>query len=326
MASLSYKEKQRTEALSPFLADYIDLYLDYCRVGKGLSDYSIKSYRCDYNDFLLFAGPEVLVDSLTKEKIIDYARFLLDVRKLKATSLKRRLASLKVLCRWLELEGHVALSPFHNLSLPIKLPKQLPRALHFNEIRALVRQSDQEQRMGVQEQTLPSDFHLILLLLLLTGVRVGELVAIALDTVDPDRGAIKIHGKGSRERLVYITDPDVQDMLRSHCQKIRNNFARTGMTQRFLFADPYGAPLTTQDIRLALRALAVRAGLTRRITPHMLRHTAATQLLEAGVDIRFVQRLLGHAHIGTTQIYTAVSDEALRESLAKTQNLRLWKG
>jgi integrase/recombinase XerD len=150
-----------------------------------------------------------------------------------------------------------------------------------------------------------------------TGIRVGELCKIQVEDVSPDGATLRIHGKGSRDRVAYVTDSELQKELGRLAQQRRTNGGVSA-----LFINRYGSPIKPQSIRSKLRRSASEAGLTRRVTPHMLRHTAATLLIETGVDIRFVQRLLGHSSIATTEIYTHVSDEALRMTLERADVLR----
>jgi integrase/recombinase XerD len=161
------------------------------------------------------------------------------------------------------------------------------------------------------------DFRIAVRLMVSTGIRVGELCKLQVEDVSPDGTTLRIQGKGSRDRVAYVIDSELRDELGRLAQQRRTNAAVSA-----LFLNRYGAPMKPQSIRSKLRRNAAEAGLTRRVTPHMLRHTAATLLIETGVDIRFVQRLLGHSSIATTEIYTHVSDEALRMTLERANVLQ----
>lgn len=150
-----------------------------------------------------------------------------------------------------------------------------------------------------------------------TGIRVGELCKLRIDDLSPDGSSLRIHGKGSRDRVAYIIDRRLGLELCNLASKRR----QIGGDCEALFVNRRGSELKTQSVRSKLRRYATELGLTRRVTPHMLRHTAATLLIETGVDIRFVQRLLGHASIATTEIYTHVSDEALKSTLERANVL-----
>ena len=173
---------------------------------------------------------------------------------------------------------------------------------------------------------LPIDFalmpatlmHFVLVTLFTTGLRIGELVMIRLPDISVREGVIQVRGKGNRERLVYVPGKQAMAVLRGFLEARR----RIAGEHQELLVSWEGTPISAQHIRKRLRRLAAMAGIVRRVTPHMLRHTAATQLLEAGVDIRVVQRLLGHASIATTQIYTHVSDAALKQRLTRANTLQ----
>jgi site-specific recombinase XerD len=160
-------------------------------------------------------------------------------------------------------------------------------------------------------------FKTIVRLMVGTGMRVGELCKIRVEDVSPDGSVLRIHGKGARDRVAYVTDGS----LRQDLQRLIEHRRRSQISAGAVFVNRYGAPMRPQSVRTKLRRLASDAGLSRRVTPHMLRHTAATLLIETGVDIRFVQRLLGHSSIATTEIYTHVSDEALRTTLERADVL-----
>jgi integrase/recombinase XerD len=174
----------------------------------------------------------------------------------------------------------------------------------------------------VMKRGTDSDVGLAVRLMVATGIRVGELCRLQIDDLSPDASSVAIHGKGSRDRIAYISDVDLRANLRA--------FARTRQTvdgaTAPLFVNRFGRKIKPQSVRAKLHRLARRAGLTRRLTPHMLRHTAATLLIETGVDIRIVQRLLGHSSIATTELYTHVSDQALKRTLDKANILGSFAG
>jgi site-specific recombinase XerD len=161
-------------------------------------------------------------------------------------------------------------------------------------------------------------FRTIVRLMVVTGMRVGELCRLLLADIASDGSVVRIHGKGARDRIAYVTDESLRNELHQILQACRE---RPAPCNGVVFVNRYGAEMQPQSVRSKLRRLAKEAGLDRRVTPHMLRHTAATLLIESGVDIRFVQRLLGHSSIATTEIYTHVSDEALRATMERANVL-----
>jgi site-specific recombinase XerD len=225
------------------------------------------------------------------------------------TTIKRKFATLKVALKWFEYMGLIENNPFQVYKPTIRLPQRLPKALSRSELTALFRQAelDSETQTSLRKKTI----RLALELMFVTGIRVGELCSIKLKDIDVNSGAIKVDGKGNRERQVYIVNDNILLILMNYL-KIRADYAIS--TSRLLLTSR-GTAATPDFIRRNLHELAKHADIKRRVTPHMLRHSAATQLLERGVDIRYVQRLLGHSSISTTEIYTHVSNASLKACL-----------
>jgi len=304
--------------IAPSVARFSERFLDHCRVAKGLSANTLRAYRQDLTDFAAHVGAATPVSEVGREAIRSYASALLEDRHLKETTIRRRLATLKVLFRWLEREDVVPLSVFHRLDLSIRLPKRLPRALPANEMRSLLLMTESGLRArsaAVRYEALL--MHFAVVTLFTTGLRISELVDVRLTDVDAREGVMQVRGKGNRERRVYLPGRQAIELLKIFMAERRPLKATTD----HLLVTADGKAVTTGFVRRRLKALGDRAGVVRRITPHMLRHTAATQLLEAGVDIRLVQRLLGHASIATTQIYTQVTDVALKARLTLANTL-----
>jgi integrase/recombinase XerD len=285
-------------------------FLSHCRSAVSLSEHTLRAYTFDLEDFQNHAKRETKLASLDKENLRQFIRYLREERKLKEITIKRRIACLKLLFRWTKQEGVIVINPFDNLNERIRLPKHLPRALGSIEINQLSGAVNLEKSDDSFQEFATS---IAIKLLLTTGIRVGELVQIDIDDLALADGSLKIHGKGNRQRLVYLFEPKLNQAIARYLPLRRT---KATATQK-LFITEAGIPFTTQKARKLLGNLASKAGIERRITPHMLRHTAATQLLEAGVDIRYVQRLLGHQSISTTEIYTHVTDHGLRGALRR---------
>lgn len=300
------------------LEEAVECFVDHCRVAKRLSPHTLRAYETDLAEFCAFAGKERRVAAIDRETLRGFARRLFDDRALKETTVKRRMAALKVMFRWLERDEAIALSPFHRLDMTIKLPRTLPRALSGDEIGLLIRRAEHEA--DVRHGQVPYRAQLmrfVVVCLFTTGLRVSELCGVHMADIDRQAAAILVRGKGNRERKVYLPSRHAATVLTDYL-KAR---AASRPDSDKLLTSARGRPLTPQAIRRLIAELAARAGISRRVTPHMLRHTAATQLIEAGVDIRFVQKLLGHASIATTQIYTQVSDSSLKSTLARADTL-----
>ena len=292
------------------LQDACESFLSHCRSAISLSEHTLRAYTFDLKDFQNHAKHETDLASLDKENLRQFIRHLREERKLKEITIKRRIACLKLLFRWTKQEGMIDINPFDNLHERIRLPKRLPRALGSVEISLL--------SGAVNLETSENSFQMFatgiaIKLLLTTGIRVGELVKIDIDDLVLSDSSLKIQGKGNRQRLVYLFEPMLNEAIERYLPLRQTK----STASKKLFVTEAGIPFTTQKTRKLLGNLASKAGIERRITPHMLRHTAATQLLESGVDIRYVQKLLGHQSISTTEIYTQVTDHGLRRALRR---------
>jgi site-specific recombinase XerD len=274
-----------------------DEFLRFCDQEKHLSENTLRAYRQDAAEFVGFLGNTNLTDC-DGSMILGYTAHLGAERALAPATVKRRVAFLRAMFGWLERKRALPVSPFRSIELRIRLPSRLPRSLTSGELKALL----------VKASAAPHVIRIAILLLFTTGVRVGELAGLNLANLSLMDGTLLVFGKGARERQVFITNARVRRELTSYLRTQR----RAAAFNAPLLVNGEGGRLSAAVIRAHLRKTAQAAGIERRITPHMLRHTAATALLEAGVDIRFVQRLLGHQSIATTQLYTHVRDEVLR--------------
>jgi len=284
-------------------------FLDSC-AARSLSPATLRAYAADLADFAALQG-NMLVTEIDRDALRAYSRNMLYDRGLKETTTKRRLATLKVWCRWLEAEGLVPLTAFHGLCLNVRLPRRLPRALTTEQMGLLLETAEGQMRCGEEPESL---LHYVVVVVLFTsGIRIGELVAVTMSDVSLADGSIRVRGKGNKERQVYVSGTDALSVVRRYvtCRAKRS----PEVSNLFIRRD--GGPVTAQYIRKKIAGLAQLAGIEQNVTPHMLRHTAATQLVEAGVDIRFIQKLLGHSSIATTQIYTEIRDASLRTKLAQ---------
>ncbi|MBF0327293.1 MAG: tyrosine-type recombinase/integrase [Alphaproteobacteria bacterium] len=293
----------------------IQRFLDHCRVAKTLSPHTLRAYATDLAHAEARLGGAIAAASIGRDELRSYVGAMLRDEGLKEASVKRRVATVKQLFKWLEREEAIALNPFHRLDLCIRLPRRLPRALAVEDIRKLLDRTRHEAE--IRDTHSAHIMRFVVVALFVTGLRVGELAGARMSDVHQAEGVILVRGKGNRERRVYLPGEGaraaLQDYLRAR--------ATIATDSDHLLISSNGSPVTPPRIRHRLAALATRAGVDRHVTPHMLRHTAATQLIEAGVDIRFVQKLLGHASIATTQIYTQVSDTSLRSTLEQADTL-----
>jgi site-specific recombinase XerD len=297
------------------LGSAVEKFLRFCEVERRLSSHTIQAYASDLADFGRWLEGCPVGAKVSAALLKRYLEYMLEERKLNVSTVRRRFACLRAFFRR-EASLGVVPDPFREWRLQLPRRKRLPRALsRFETSRLLI-----SLRNGINSVARRRDimFPIAVSLMISTGLRVGELCKLRLEDVSPDGSTIRIHGKGSRDRIAYVTDSELRCQLRALIEARRHEGEPSGA----LFVNRWDRPMRPQSIRSRLRRHARVSGLTRRITPHMLRHTAATLLIETGVDIRFVQRLLGHSSIATTEIYTHVSDEALRTVLERADVLR----
>jgi len=305
-----------------------DLFINYCRAGKNLSAHTLKAYQVDLKNFIQYLGPKYQIGDCDKYKIREFVAFLKEKKKLKESTIKRRLTCIKILFNWLEDEGLIENNPCHRLNIRIKIPDRLPRSLHSDQLQQIFSSpqknlnstnlNDLKQNDYCNKKLFNQLTTLVALeILFSTGIRVGELVSIKLDDISLAERVIKIIGKGNRQRRVFISSEELYALIVFYISQ--RQYHSTGT--KVLLINSRGTPASTQFIRSLVRKSGNQANLTQRITPHMLRHSCATHLLEEGVDIRFVQRLLGHHSITTTQMYTHVSDSSLKDVISSA-NIR----
>jgi len=287
-------------------------FLAYCGNERRLSTLTLNAYETDLRDFRKFLGCDSAVALVQESDLKRYLSNLNEDRRLAVATAKRRFATLQGFYKWLNREA-VCANPFSAWSPQMKRPRRLPRCISRAELGSLIVRAECRAAKRIHSELT----RVALVLLAGTGLRVSELCSLNVDDVAPDGGALRIHGKGSRDRLVFVSNPQLRDTLKVH----RRSRLRTAAANEPFFLNRRGSPLRPPAIRGRLRRLSQTPGGSRRLTPHMLRHTAATLLIEEGVDIRFVQKLLGHASIATTEIYTHIADEALRRSLARADIL-----
>ncbi|HEY0141039.1 MAG TPA: tyrosine-type recombinase/integrase [Thermoanaerobaculia bacterium] len=284
--------------------DAATAFLRHCQSIRKLSPHTIRAYQLDLDRFSQFLGKRGQLAACDKSVIHNYVRHLFDVRGLREASVKRHLATLRSLFRWLEEEERGIEDPFRGARIRIRTPKRLPRVIARADLRRLLAQDVKHDR--------PHTFadltaYVATELLFATGMRVSELAGLLDAAVDVEDGTITIIGKGNRQRRVFV--PDELKSLLTDYRTARDHAANSADT---FLVNSRGAAASPQMIRRLVRIHGERSDVRDRVTPHMFRHSVATYLLEEGVDIRYVQRLLGHRSISTTEIYTHVADAALK--------------
>jgi integrase/recombinase XerD len=289
--------------MAPTLDAAIQQFLDHLRVERELAPATVEAYGRDLGGFARFAAGRG-AGSPDGVRGIDVLEFLasLTARKLSARSQARRLVALRQLFRFLKAERLSALDPTEGIDLP-RFGRKLPELLNVDEVDALIAMPDRRTARGLRDAAMLETLYA-------TGLRVSELVKLRLRDVSFDAGYLKTAGKGRKERVVPIGEVALV-ALRSYVETSRPAFAGARATDA-LFLTHHGRVMTRQGFWKLLGRYARAAGIRKPISPHKLRHSFATHLIERGADLRAVQAMLGHADIGTTEIYTHVSRRHLR--------------
>jgi site-specific recombinase XerD len=290
-------------------------YIRWLRVTRDLSPHTIRAYEGDILAFERHLGPGAVVRDIDGDAFV---AFMEEQRAagLSSASVRRRAAGLRGFSRWLTTAHLLDADPWAGATVAVGRSRRLPRLVPGHELdrllRALRRTAGVDGAQApdaVLERPDESTTLLSVALMVATGARVHEVVGIRCADIDLPGRSVRIVGKGRRERQVFLTNDWIKDLMRAYLA----TRDALGIDQPELLFNSRREPLTAAALRSRLVKAAEEAGLGARVTPHMLRHTAATQLIEAGVDIRYIQRLLGHASLSTTEIYTHVSNRALRQ-------------
>jgi len=286
------------------IAAAISSFLTHAKVEKGLSPNTVSAYRRDLMKFCEFAQKRKLtLEAVSRDDLVDFLAGLYR-QHLESKSVARHLVSLRNFFRFAQIQELVAADPTINLESP-KIRRSLPGYLRLEEVEKLLAQPDAKTPLGLRDRAM-------LEVLYSAGLRVSELVGLRVSDLDTKVGCVSCIGKGDKERIVPIGKKAlgmVERYLRDARPKMLGKFPASAT----LFVNRRGKPLSRVGVWKILSAYGRRAGLRVALTPHMLRHSFATHLLERGADLRSVQLMLGHADISTTQIYTHVVEERLKQ-------------
>jgi integrase/recombinase XerC len=288
------------------MQEIYDRYIQYLEAEKNASHYTVRNYRDDLLDFLYFLKKKK-IDPLNETKVDrhvlrDYLSELVN-RGIVKTSISRKLSAIRSFYRYLVREKIIPKNPIEQLSSP-KLDKRLPSFLTIEEVERLLNAPDLSTPLGQRDRAL-------LELLYASGLRVSELVGLTPEQVDLESNEIRVLGKGSKERVVLMGEPAAA-ALKSYLKEGRTKLLGKKRSQA-LFLNRYGQRLPARSVQRLLEGHAKKAGIGKRVHPHMLRHTFATHMLDGGADLRVVQELLGHARLTSTQIYTHVTKRQARK-------------
>lgn len=281
----------------------IEPFVEYLAVERGLSLNTLDSYRRDLESFFRFLGPQVKANDVSQGQVVSY---LAHLRKLGRanTTVSRNLASIRSFFHFLAREEVIVADPTTNVETP-KVEKRLPKVLSVGDVERLLDAPDPMSPAGARDKAM-------LELLYATGIRVSELISIQIDDLNLSAGFLRCMGKGSKERIIPVGEI-AQKALLQYIDWGRPQLIRS-KPSRAVFLNHLGVQMSRQGFWKLLKKYAQAAGVLADITPHTLRHSFATHLLERGADLRAVQEMLGHADISTTQIYTHVTRTRLKEA------------
>ena len=297
------------------LTSVIKEFKFHCEFEKNLSTKTIQAYNIDLTQFEEYKDyKNINIEKFDKYILKEYVKNLYDLN-LKIKTIKRKLAVLKAFFTYLEFDEIILVSPFRKMRLSIKEPKLLPKTMELKEIRKMLKYCYKLKESFADKElysykAIVRDITVIEILFS-TGMRVSELSNLKRDNINLTTGTIKIYGKGAKERIIQICESEVKKTLKEY----QNLFSEQLETQEYYLVNRLGNRVSEQSIRFMIKKYQKQAGLTKHITPHMFRHSFATLLLEEGVDIRYIQHMLGHSSISTTQIYTQVNMKQQRKIL-----------
>ena len=293
------------------LADQVKQYLDYCEFQKMLNVKTLKAYKIDLGQFEKHCIGEKEVFS--KPCITSYIQELHATYKPK--TVKRKIACLRAFTNYLYFEDQIESNPMNKIHLDFREPLTLPRSLPLSTIKVLLKTAYQKPVYHETENHHREQLRNIAVLELLfaTGLRVSELCSIKNTDIDLKNGFVKVNGKGAKERVIFISNSSTLSALRTYYTA----YSAVIRTSGCFFINRLSKRLSEQSVRNMIKTYTTIAKIPEHITPHMLRHTFATLMLEEDVDIRYIQNILGHSSITTTQIYTHVSLAKQRDIMKK---------
>ena len=289
------------------LTSEMEQYLTYCKKQKGLSSHTLKAYQIDLRQYAEFKRPI----TLDRTSLTNYICYLHE--QFKPKTAKRKIASLKAFAHYLYYQDIIDSNPFDKIDTGYKEPSQLPRTIPSYLIKGILNaayknidcaSSERKRHICIRNTA-------ILELLFATGARISEICSLRTENIDLSTKTVKIFGKGSKERIIQIENKDVLAILR----KYKSIFSTDITEADFFFLNNRKNRLSEQSVRIIIQNLEKQINSDIHITPHMFRHSVATMLLEEDVDIRYIQKILGHSSITTTQIYTHVTSSKQKEIL-----------
>ena len=291
------------------LRSYISEYIEYCEYRKRLDSKTLKAYKIDLKQFEIFCTD--LSDCFAKNVVDDFITNL--HKQYKPKTVKRKIASLKAFFHHMEYKELLNENPFTKLEIRFREAKLLPKTIPFHSIQTFL------STLYAQKELAESEYQLrccirdiaVIELLFATGMRISELCSLKPSDIDFESSNILIYGKGAKERIIQLGNQEVIAALVLYQETFKKDIEVCG----YFFVNRLQHKLSDQSVRFMINHYAELAGISQHITPHMFRHSFATLLLEQDVDIRYIQRMLGHSSISTTEIYTHVSSAKQKDIL-----------
>ncbi len=291
------------------LKSYISKYIEYCEYRKRLDSKTLKAYKIDLKQFEIFCTN--LSDCFAKSVVDDFITNL--HKQYKPKTVKRKIASLKAFFHHMEYKELLNENPFAKLDIRFREAKLLPKTIPFHSIQTFL------STLYTQKELAESEYQLrccirdiaVIELLFATGMRISELCSLKPSDIDFESSNILIYGKGAKERIIQLGNQEVISALVLYQETFKKDIEICG----YFFVNRLQHKLSDQSVRFMINHYAELAGNSQHITPHMFRHSFATLLLEQDVDIRYIQRMLGHSSISTTEIYTHVSNTKQKDIL-----------
>lgn len=284
------------------LNHYIMEYLEYCEYRKRLNQKTIKAYQIDLMQYCNFST--TLPEYLSKDSIDQFITIL--HKQYQPKTVKRKIACLKAFFHYLQYKEIIEENPFTKLDIQFRTAKPLPKTISLHYIQTFLSALYTEKKQAKTQYQLRCCIRdiAVIELLFATGIRISELCSIKPNDIDLQSNNLLIHGKGAKERILQIGNSEVISALALYQSTFKNDIDSCG----YFFVNRLKNRLSDQSVRFMINHYATVAGINQHITPHMFRHSFATLLLEQGVDMRFIQKILGHSSINTTEIYTHVSN------------------
>lgn len=291
------------------LNDYIMEYLEYCEYRKHLDKKTLKAYRIDLKQYNTFSSD--IPACMSKDTVDQFITSL--HKKYKPKTVKRKIASLKAFFHYLEYKELLKENPFDKLDIRFREAKLLPKTIPFHSIQNFLLTLYEQKAKAKSQYQLHCCIRdiAVIELLFATGMRISELCSLKPEDIDLENNTVLIYGKGAKERILQIGNKEVISAITLYKETFKDDINACG----YFFVNRLQNKLSDQSVRFMINRYAKLAGIEQHITPHMFRHSFATLLLEQDVDIRYIQRMLGHSSISTTEIYTHVSNTKQKDIL-----------